>query len=262
MNAGVYFGPDLIDTNDNVWFTVLFKRPAWYAKAGRNEIFNGLGVFQKAMCGDQNYSLADALFLTKAAFDIAQNGIEPNRTFAGLWPFKRAAKMILHTTSKSPWGWKEPNTHILLEHVMSYFPSLKYIHVMRNGLDMAYSGNQQQLLMWAHLYGIDRPNSEAELPKKSLLYWLRANQRIIGLAEELGSERILIVRYDDLCADPVAGIKEILHFLNLDWANVETLAQVVQPSASSGRHRNMDLTMFADEELESVRRLGFKVMTD
>ena len=39
---------------------------------------------------------------------------------------------------------EEPNSHIFIEHLVKYFDSLKFIFVVRNGLDMALSRNQKQ----------------------------------------------------------------------------------------------------------------------
>ena len=42
------------------------------------------------------------------------------------------------------WGWKEPNTHMILPFLLKKYKNLRYIHIMRNGLDNAYSKNQNQ----------------------------------------------------------------------------------------------------------------------
>ena len=44
------------------------------------------------------------------------------------------------------WGWKEPRSIFLLPFFDLHFPQLKFLHVIRDGRDMAYSSNQNQLL--------------------------------------------------------------------------------------------------------------------
>ena len=44
-----------------------------------------------------------------------------------------------------PWGWKEPRSVFLLPFFASYFSGLKFLHVVRDGRDMAYSANQNQI---------------------------------------------------------------------------------------------------------------------
>ena len=36
------------------------------------------------------------------------------------------------------WGWKEPNSHVILERLMRRFPDMKYIHVMRRCYSPCY----------------------------------------------------------------------------------------------------------------------------
>ena len=78
------------------------------------------------------------------------------------------------------WGWKEPNTHVFLEHLAEALPALRYVHVMRDGVEMAFSGNQAQLHNWHALYGVERPAHASEAPRASLRYWLRANERALS----------------------------------------------------------------------------------
>src|SRR5438128_2372897 len=45
----------------------------------------------------------------------------------------------------SRWGWKEPRSIFLLPFLDECLPSLRYLHVVRDGRDMALSENQNQL---------------------------------------------------------------------------------------------------------------------
>ena len=61
---------------------------------------------------------------------------------------------ILETGQQAPverWAWKEPNTHIVADLILQLSEHVKYIHVVRNGLDMAWSRNQNQLKFWGPL---------------------------------------------------------------------------------------------------------------
>ena len=46
------------------------------------------------------------------------------------------------------WGWKIPGNFYILKQLAERYPNLKYIHSLRNGLDMAFSKNQNQLNNW------------------------------------------------------------------------------------------------------------------
>ena len=65
------------------------------------------------------------------------------------------------------WGWKLPETYLFLPYVKAVFPKVKYIHVIRHGLDMAYSRNQHQFWAWGAYFGI-RPQRSVKLFPKAL----------------------------------------------------------------------------------------------
>ena len=44
-----------------------------------------------------------------------------------------------------PWGWKEPRSVYLLPFLAAELPGLRFLHVVRDGRDMAFSENQVQL---------------------------------------------------------------------------------------------------------------------
>ena len=44
-----------------------------------------------------------------------------------------------------PWGWKEPRSIYLLPFFHQQLPALRFLHVVRDGRDMALSANQNQL---------------------------------------------------------------------------------------------------------------------
>src|SRR5690606_16779845 len=68
---------------------------------------------------------------------------------------KERVRLLLSQPKDRPntkyWGWKEPNSHIFLDYLCKSIPDMKYIHVCRNGLDMAYSTNQNQLKLWGEI---------------------------------------------------------------------------------------------------------------
>ena len=64
-------------------------------------------------------------------------------------------------------GVEKTNTYNIRK-LIKYYPKIKYIHVMRNGLDMAFSKNQNQLKFWTDL----KPT-----PKNSLHYWVNVHKK-------------------------------------------------------------------------------------
>ena len=265
-DVGFYLGSDLNSANDNLSFTLLFKRPRWFRRNvdRREVIFQGLDIFSRAMTGN-TLSVADFGFISSAVADMAIRGQDHFKNGRGLWPFVRARKMIrpkkLDYSSMAVWCWKEPNTHIYLEYLRSYFKDLRYIHIMRNGLDMAYSGNQAQLFNWGPLFGVKIPDARELIPRAALSYWVKANQKAIAIGKELGEEKFLSINFDKLCATPKPEVDRLLSFLRTDNEKIDRLRlyNLFKTPESSGRYRQHDLTVLDQKDIEAVSDFGFSV---
>ncbi len=153
------------------------------------------------------------------------------------------------------WGWKEPNTHIVIDRLLKVTPTIKYVHVVRNGLDMAYSANQNQLQLWGpHFIG-----KECEVsPYYSLRYWCVVHKRVLTLGKSMGSH-FLFLNFDQLCQNPEDGVRKLLEFLEMDIpdSRVNNLVDLVKPPVSIGRFRQHDIHIFAPEDITFLKRLGF-----
>jgi hypothetical protein len=158
------------------------------------------------------------------------------------------------------WGWKEPNTQVVIDRLLEVLPGLKYIHVIRNGLDMAHSTNQNQPRLWGrHFLGGD--SRTVISPRYALKYWCAVQRRIVRLASELGEARIHLLNYDDLCRSPVPVIERLAVFLEAGTSEAARmrLAERVAPPASLGRWRAAGLSVFDSADVDYVASLGFDV---
>jgi hypothetical protein len=269
IRVGFYMGGDLNRAHDNLWFTLLFKRPNWFIKNSKGEvaqIFKGLRIFEKVMTGHQDRQLDTLAFIIRAAIenDYFSKSIffrEKNRQ---VWP--RVKTMLCSKgydqTRNIGWGWKEPNTHLYIEYLAKYFGQRgKYIHIIRHGLDMAYSSNQQQLYNWSALFDVQIPTSPERLPKAALTYWIKANQRAIDLGKQYFGDRFLVINFDDLCAVPAKEMGKLIQFLELDRSiiNMDEIFSLPQRPRSTGRYKLRDLRLFDQAEFDRVQKLGFDV---
>ncbi len=269
--VGFYLGNDLNPALDNLSFSLLFKRPKWFLKnnyKSNPEISKGIKIFETAMTRGARLKFEDYSFMMKAAmqwsiFGNHFGGI--GNSGRGIWPFKRVMRMM---RSKNPdlsqfrgWAWKEPNTHIYLDYLSEYFENFKYIHVMRHGLDMAFSRNQVQLYNWGQVFGIDGTNSAAPLPKKALDFWITANERAVAIGKKFSQGNFLAINFDELCRNPGDEVKRLIDFLEIkiDEPKLKNLVQMPQKPKSSGRYQNEDLSIFSQEEIQAVRKFGFFV---
>lgn len=268
IQLGFYVGKDLNSANDNLWFTLLFKRPDWFLQSSRgneSHIFENLSIFEKAMTANLKPDYKELKHIIRAASKIMFKGHDYSGAGRGLWPIKRAMTLLrskdLDTSRYLGWGWKEPNTHIYIEYLSRHFSNLKYIHLIRHGIDMAYSSNYAQLYNWGTMFGINIHNTSIPLPKLSLNYWNNANKRTITLGQQLLNKRFMLINFDRLCINPKEEIELLVSFLGIDAQRVDinTLAKLPKQPESTGRYKKYDLSIFSKDEIDAVKEMGFDV---
>nr|WP_246455740.1 sulfotransferase [Sulfitobacter aestuariivivens] len=169
---------------------------------------------------------------------------------------------INHCTTGTPaerWGWKVPYTHVLIDRLMAWHPTLKYVHISRNGLDMAYSANQNQLGKWGPIF----LNREVDIgPRDSLKYWC-AVQRRVASAKTRHPDRIFLLSFDRLVEDPVTWISQLIDFLgvHLDAEDKDTLASWINPPRSVDRHKAHDISVLDPEDVAYAQRCNDCILT-
>lgn len=258
---GLHIGDHLNRQSDNLFFTLLFKRPSWFETfPDDDEIQHAIEIFAAAM----TTGLKDALSTPDKKL-IKQLGATIRRSRSSIGVEPATAKRLIASpkpdlANRIGWGWKEPNTHIFIPQIAMHFPGMKYIHVIRHGLDMALSRNQQQARNWGrHICGHDFNAGEMS-PRLCLDYWITANRRAISLARDRFGENFLLVNYDQFCADPEAGVPALAEFLGVDIGSEQKtdLLSLIRPT-SIGRHEALARGVFSEDQINAVRELGFQV---
>lgn len=218
----VYFGDDLNIPLDNLSYTLLFKRPKWFNKNQLNnqKIKTGLSILEKSMLNRKSYTLREIAYLLNATISMARHGHNMEKDGQGQWAFERLKCLIFNNSDTISmykyWGWKEPNSHLLLKNFHEYFADFKYIHTIRHGLDMAFSTNQEQFYNWANLYGVDIPKKEEDIPAAVFSYWVKANRKVLNMQNEFGHDTIYVLDFDKLCLNPEQEIKRLTKFLHIE----------------------------------------------
>jgi len=169
----------------------------------------------------------------------------------------------LRGRSKRPsdaWGFKDPRSIYVLPFLDHLMPGFVFIHVVRDGRDMALSGNKRQLaLHHGALFGAP-PDADLELAQARL--WNFVNSGAARWASTNLPGRYHPVRFEDLCSKPEETIGSILHFLHASALADRTaeLARRVQPNAGIGRWRTLDPVRAAKLEdimNEGLARFGY-----
>ncbi|QEP43610.1 hypothetical protein D5085_11035 [Ectothiorhodospiraceae bacterium BW-2] len=254
IDAGLWLGDDLNESLDNLTFTRLLKRPKWYQQADANAIEQRLRLFWRIMAGN------------RLAFGELWQGVmlsqHPDAAHSLRWCLRLGAQWLGSSNLYPRWGWKEPNTHIYLDALLHHFPNLRYIHLIRHGVDMAFSSNRQQLINWGNRFGIELTGQESnqELASKQLDYWIASNKRVVQLAEQF-PQQVLLLTHQQLCCNPLQSINALLDFCQLspEPALREQLYQLPNPKAADKRYCAEDLRLFLASQLAQVAEFGFEI---
>lgn len=164
---------------------------------------------------------------------------------------------LSHLREGQPWGWKEPRSIYLLPFLHEHLPALRFLHVVRDGRDMALSPNQNQL----RKHGDAAPIPTGLSPRaRSIALWSWVNLAAARYGEEGMGDRYLRLRFEDLCAKPVEVTRKLLVFLGLDGDPAAALEEVAPPS-SLGRWRDEAPDVVAELERlggPALRELGYE----
>ena len=151
-------------------------------------------------------------------------------------------------SDEAAWGWKCPHSYLFLHFLREVFPDLRFVHVIRDGRDMAFSSNQKQRRRYGPLVLKTAGRDEAV---NSIRYWSWANLRAARLGRRLGGSYFLL-RFEDLCADPLQLSERLRQFCAATDAPDANTLQGVRPPASIGRWRQEDPLVI--ERLERAGR--------
>ncbi len=146
---------------------------------------------------------------------------------------------------KTRWGDKTPSYLRDLDVLNGLFPTAKFIHIIRDGRDVAMSLLAMEWGPPDYLSALNKWNGSVEIARKMLAM--------------LPSERWLELRFEDLVLSPEANIRRICGFLNVDFEpkmidgytkdwNVRTAAAV--PGIHSNLSRPPDASQVFKWKLE------------
>lgn len=251
MELGYYMGYDFNTAYDNLLFTRLFRNPELIFSENNSEIEKRLHIYQDLMCSNEV-----SISLLKELISISkQNQYYKPKLISNLKFYKNT----LFRNCTENWGWKAPNSMIYMEYLANLFPKMKYIHVIRHGLDMAFSNNTQQLHLWNKLFDIEIPINKEDLPKAQLEYWIKSNQYVIDKGKSLLKSNFYILKYDDLIHNPEVEINKLLNFLEIkrENTNFTNLISFIKKTESVERYKKHDISIFSEKQLQEIRNFGF-----
>lgn len=266
IHMGFDMGHTLNHASDNLLFTLMFKRKEWLLKnIDRPEILAPvIKTFVRLSGAETSLTMADVQIIAFTFFDWMRR----KETVEGLgrrFAYKNFLKVVKNRRKKQSdgalWGFKEPNSWLLLPHLLKAYPDLKYIHTIRHGIDMSLSENQQQLINWSrHLLDEDITAS-SYTARLSLKYWVQANQSVLNLGQQLPSSQFLVIRFEDLCELPDQTMLRLIEFLNVDISEDTRAGVLSLPEATKciRKYQDQDLIHYDAEDLDALPGLGYHV---
>jgi hypothetical protein len=256
-NMQVFIGKKLNEQLDNLYFTYFFKYRSLLSLK-REDIHLLLDLFVKANLGPPTRLSTRESELFRGILEQKLHS-EPDILLAETLYQSISSAYAVNKPIHGRWGWKEPNSHFIIPELIAYFPQVKYIHVVRNGLDMAYSKNQNQPRLWGP-YLMNRPHDGTSA--YSLSYWCAAHRRVLQWMS-VYPDNMLIVKFEDLCTSPVTEVARILDFCGISYDEItlhELSKSIIRP-ATTGRHMDYPKDIFDPEDIRFVKEMGFPVQT-
>jgi len=163
-----------------------------------------------------------------------------NQFNASLTCFKGEDRSLEHHHS---WGWKNPRSMLMLPFLNTTFSDMKFIHLVRDGRDMAFSENTNQIYKHAEaiLTGTHR---EMSAKAQAMHFWSESNMLVAEYGEAFMGGRYIRVRFEDLCSETEKTLMRLESFLGVALNDKEFSAFIHTPKSvgrwldKSGSHQD------------------------
>lgn len=160
-----------------------------------------------------------------------------------------------------PWGWKNPRCMWVIPFLASLYPEMKFVHLVRDGRDVALSANLNLLRKHGTmLLGDDHP--EQDRVRSQLRLWALGNLTAARDGERLLGANYLRLSYEALCSEPRESLGRIYDHLEqpVTPSILDQAQRLIIPSTSIGGWRQSEHRILHEpdaETAEALRRFGY-----
>ena len=284
--AGADMGADLNESLDHLGFTALFKRHALFPTERNQDSLRealtlylqsrGLDVFEADITLTPTLTPPPATTRTRTKrLNHFLSQLPESRPAEAHcewqnteWLAERVGKLADVTSSPKLTGWKEPNTHIVLPYLLQALPNLHYVHVIRHGLDMAFSSNVAQVRLWGEL--LSGHSLDAEKPADRFAYWCAVHQRLATVATQFPG-RLTVCPIDQGRETVKERLRPVLSALGLSATlglsakstcdstcdNAFESAFDIDPPSTTGRHVHEEPFALTREQIAVLEAYGY-----
>ena len=169
----------------------------------------------------------------------------------------------------APWGWKDPRTTLTFPIWLRVFPRARFVHVVRDGIDVAISLHRRALRhrqWWKRLSPVHNVSPLMLDFARCFALWQSYVSWALDTAGVIPSDQYLQLRYEDLLAAPEATLSRIATFANIE-ADAERIKSVCA-QVNAARLDNASLVATYGDEIAPLRsnalmaRLGYSKAND
>jgi len=256
QNAGLHMGHDLNVSLDDLAFTTLFKRHAALPIEANTERLNEALLLYLRSRGVQaqdprrQVDIHDRLLAFFSTLPGPQRAEQHCEWMDGQWLLARALRLARVGEHQGPVAWKEPNAHVVLPYLLTALPNLYYLHVIRHGLDMAFSRNDAQTRLWGQSFTGQALNGDR--PDHKFVYWCAVHDRIRQLREWF-PRRVILCPMDLNQASCIDAVTPALEHLG---KSLPKATQFKHPP-TVGRFRAMPSFSVTAEQADTLTYFGY-----
>ena len=186
--------------------------------------------------------------------------------------FQKSAYEALHWLRRQPggergWGWKWPETYLIAPYVFATFPHGRYIHMVRDGRDIAFkhhsTDDASRKLGRAVLAHLDM--SAAPRYLQNAVSWEFQVNIYRTFAQVIPPAQRFEMTYEQFCSDPQGMMQRIAEFLQVPMT--DACRAYIDGTLTSGQiaqYRDADPAHLAAVEARigpTLRALGYTLST-
>ena len=159
----------------------------------------------------------------------------------------------------APWGWKDPRTTLTFPVWLELFPRARWLHIVRNGVDVAISTHRrslrQQKKFWSRLLRLDYVPATLDFDY-SFRLWETYLDFVLEHKHLIPAGRYLEMRYEDLLARPEASLVRLVEFATDGAAEQFLDAERIKAACGRVNRGRLDNSRYAAAYADRIPRLA------
>jgi len=186
---------------------------------------------------------------------------------SGLRRFQRAAWRYFENLHRPQqrWGWKFPETYLIAPYVNYTFPNARYIHIVRDGRDLAYkfhlTDDPRRRVGRRILRQLDALSNPHYI--QAALSWKFQVDAFDRFKQRLSTSQWIELRFEDLCHEPKLTMQKIWDFLDIPTSQncLDYLSKQINP-AKVAQHASEDPAELAEIQArigDTLQRHGYSL---